>query len=348
MTGSRRRLIGFTGALIAALLVLIPSPAKAADSDYAPLDHPGPTLGTPEKSLAKALRCRGDFSSPKTPVLFVPGTGTTPDQAFEWNYGSYFRQEKRPYCTITMPEAARGDLQVNGEYVVYAIRRTYAKAGDRPIAVLGVSQGGMLPRWALRFWPDTRPMVAKQIGMAGDNHGTSKTQCSVSSPCTPAHWQQDPDSEFLQALNSRTETFEGIDYTSIYSYDDKTVPASSARLRGPGAITNVAIQDICPTASHDHLTVGTIDPVTHVLVMDALNHDGPADPRRVRRSVCQRLLMPGITLTDPEIVKVLGLIETAFNSVAPRIPGNPFRAPQATSEPAVRCFVYADGTCPTR
>ena len=30
----------------------------------------------------------------------------------------------------------------------------------------------MVPRWALRFWPDTRPMVDDQIGMAPSNHGT--------------------------------------------------------------------------------------------------------------------------------------------------------------------------------
>lgn len=36
-------------------------------------------------------------------------------------------------------------------------------------AVLGHSQGGMVMRWSLRFWPDTRAMVADVIGMAGSN-----------------------------------------------------------------------------------------------------------------------------------------------------------------------------------
>jgi hypothetical protein len=43
------------------------------------------------------------------------------------------------------------DIQTAGEYVVYAIRTMPAAYGGR-IDIIGHSQAGMVPRWALRFW----------------------------------------------------------------------------------------------------------------------------------------------------------------------------------------------------
>ncbi len=71
------------------------------------------------------------------------------------------------------------------------------------VDVLGHSQGGMVPRWALRFWPDTRPMVDDLVGMAPSNHGTDTAgTCSAGSGCAQAFWQQRAGSEFIKALNS--------------------------------------------------------------------------------------------------------------------------------------------------
>ena len=71
-----------------------------------------------------------------------------------------------------MPMHTLNDIQVAAEYLVHAIRRMHRLSGRR-IAVMGHSQGGMSMRWALRFWPDTRPMVDDVIGFAGSNHGTT-------------------------------------------------------------------------------------------------------------------------------------------------------------------------------
>lgn len=87
-----------------------------------------------------------------------------------------------------------GDIQVTGEYVVHAIRTVHQLSG-RQTDVLGFSQGGMLPRWALRFWPDTRPMVNAFVALDPSNHGTldSWTVCHVlwsrcaTSPTYAAH-----------------------------------------------------------------------------------------------------------------------------------------------------------------
>jgi putative serine esterase DUF676 len=51
---------------------------------------------------------------------------------------------------VTLPGTGMGDIQVAGEYVVYAIRTMHAAYGGR-IDIVGHSQGGMVPRWALRL-----------------------------------------------------------------------------------------------------------------------------------------------------------------------------------------------------
>ena len=181
----------------------------------------------------------------------------------------------------------------------------YATAGRR-ISIIGHSQGGMLPRWVLRFWPDTRAMVDDDIGFAASNHGTTGAEILCQIPCAAADWQQSDKSQFIAALNSYQETFPGISYTEVYSHIDEIVTpnsddtGSSSVHGGGGEITNVAIQDVCPADPSEHLAIGTQDYVAYDLAIDALEHPGPADPARAQAndpSICTPpplKLMPGI------------------------------------------------------
>jgi hypothetical protein len=226
-----------------------------------------------------------------TPVLLVPGTTLTPDDNFRDNYAAVFTAAGRPWCSVELPKKATGDIQVAAEYVVYAIRAMHAKAG-RKISVVGVSQGGVVPRWALKYWPDTRLMVDDLVGLVPDNHGTLLLNGVCAVACPAAFWQQRQGSRFMRTLNDGAETYAGISYTQMYSATDPVVipsigPAPSAALTtGDGAIRNVLLQDICPLhVVADHILVGSVDPVAHALVMDALNRSGPADPNSLPRSV---------------------------------------------------------------
>ncbi len=278
------------------------SPASARTHAYPPLDRPGPPLDVPASALAHSLSCTANLvSSGREAVLLVPGTTLEPTMNFGWNYERAFNAQHRPWCAVTLPQDAMGDIQVAGEYVVHAIRTMHARTGLK-IQILGHSQGGMVPRWALRFWPDTRAMVDDVIGMAPSNHGTVDAPfiCVAMVGCAPAIWQQQYGAPFIKALNSGAETFAGISYTDIYTQlDEIVVPnlsaaGSSSLHTGRGQITNVALQQICPAHVADHLLIGTSDPVAYALVMDALNHPGPAVPSRIHRSVCGRLLQPGV------------------------------------------------------
>jgi hypothetical protein len=332
---------GLIGAIAAASLL---APAAAGAVTYAPVDQPGPALTVPEGQLDAALQCSGNLASGPAPVLLVPGTGSNPQHNFSWNWEPALTNLGISWCAVTLPGNALGDIQVSGEYVVNGIRTMYQRAGRR-ISIIGHSQGGMIPRWPLRFWPDTRAMVDDQIGFAPSNHGTTGAGplCSIS--CAAADWQQSDKSEFIKAVNSHQETFPGISYTEIYSHFDEIVTpnsddtGSSSLHGGGGAITNVAIQDLCPADPSEHLAIGTQDLVAYDLAVDALQHPGPADPTRTAASdsgICTPLaLMPGINpVTYP----------TDLASAALDLATNTATAPAVKSEPPLACYVTA--SCP--
>lgn len=335
--------------LAIALLVATP-PALAVTPRYAPLDRPGPELSVPTATLAKALNCHGSFTANQLePVLLSPGTGVTPEQNFSWNYERAFTAQKRPWCALTMPFHTLGDIQIAGEYIVYAIRVMHARAGRR-IAILGHSQGGMSMRWALRFWPATRTMVDDVIGMAGDNHGTTSGNSGPQLPGNrpPAAWQQGAGSNFIKALNSGRETFPQVSYTEIFTHTDEEVQpsnndatATSRVTPGPN-VTNIAVQDICPADVNEHLLLGTIDPTAYALVMDALNHPGPANPARISRSVCAQIYQPGVDPTSAQTyINGLSAIPGVVGAAVPGF--NPFGAPMLSREPTLACYTTYAG-----
>jgi hypothetical protein len=251
-------------------LTSVREPASAALSSTfarcAPLDQPGPTLDITPATARKNLVCSHPKAPRGRPILMVPGTGTIPSVDYGWNYERAFRAERIAWCALTLPESANGDIQVAGEYVVSAIRTMAAVSGQK-IDVFGWSQGGMVPRWALRFWPDTRALVADVIGLAPSNHGTVAVAGVCRIACLPALRQQGTMSHFILALNSYAETFPGIAYTNIYTrHDDIVQPnldttGSSSLHTGGGVISNVALQDVCPANTARHFAIGTYDPV---------------------------------------------------------------------------------------
>jgi pimeloyl-ACP methyl ester carboxylesterase len=326
---------------MAAVAAALPAPGSAQAITYAPVDQPGPPLSVPQADLSASLTCNGNLAAPGPgPVLLVPGTGSNPPHNFGWNWEPALNKLGIPWCAVALPNNGLNDIQVAGEYVVNAIRTMYAQAGRR-IAVMGHSQGGMVPRWALRFWPDTRAMVDDQIGFAPSNHGTVDAEFACGFPCPASFWQQTDRAEFIKALNSSQETFPGISYTEVYTHTDEVVvpnlndQGSSSLHGGGGAITNVAIQDVCPLDLSEHLAVGTMDNVAYTLAIDALDHPGPADPSRIPSSVCSQPLMPGVNpataLTD-------------FASLSTDLAENIAAGPRVPAEPPLKCYVTA--SCP--
>ena len=333
-----------TWAALAALAGCLAAGGQAlAEVRYAPVDRPGPPLDVSRKALAESLRCTASVRrATRQPILLVPGTTLTPAANFSWNYERAFRALRFPYCTVRLPERANGDIQTAAEYLVYAIRRAHRASGRR-VDVLGYSQGGMVPRWALRFWPGTRALVDDDIGLDASNHGTLDAEyCSpLAGGCPAAFWQQRRSARFIAALNSIQETFPGVSYTEVYSRTDEVVtpnlgPAASSAVHGPGRIANVAVQEICPGDLSEHLAMGTYDPVGFALALDALTHPGPARPARIPVAVCAQAFQPGVDpATFPrDYAAFLGFIARSIAG-----------AERVGAEPPLRCYVFAAG-CP--
>jgi pimeloyl-ACP methyl ester carboxylesterase len=344
----RRLLTLLALALSAALTVGVtqaPSTAATGGPTYAPLNRPGPRLSVPAATIRSAMTCHGDPRSGPRPVYLNPATSVTGAENYSWNWEKVFDEQGRYWCTMTMPHHTFGDIQTAAEYIVHAIRTMHRRTG-RKIAILGHSQGGMSGRWALRFWPDTRAMVAEVIGMAPSNHGTKSLATCIPgvTTCVPAVWQQMYQSHFIRALNSRAETFAGIDYTNVYTKIDEVVtpPAGSGLTTGGGHVANIAVQSVCPADPNEHVLMGTVSPTVYGIVMDALTHRGPAVASRVPRSLCSRLYMPGV---DPAAVndniKPLLALPSLLSTMLPLVTFS--GAPMLKAEPGLRCYVYAAG-----
>lgn len=320
----------------AATLTCVPGPAVAAGPAFAPVDRPGPALSVPTAKLEAALACTGNVARGRQTVLFVPGTTVNPREDYAWNWFRALDKLGRPYCAVTLPFNTTGDTQIASEYVVHAIRSIYATTKVK-VQVIGHSQGGTEPRFALRFWPDLRAKVDDYIAFAATNHGSSLIRGLCAPTCAPALWQQIDNSAYIQAMNSHQETFAGISYTQIYTHLDQFVQPNlddtgTTSLTGPGDITNVATQDVCPANTAEHIAVGTYDPVAYALAMDALTHAGPADPARLAASVCDEVLMPGV---DPRTF--LTNLADAYNQIFISLTTDP----RVDAEPELKSYTQA-------
>lgn len=306
-----------------------------------------PALTIDSEVLDAALTCSDNLGTSAQPaVLLIPGTATTPETVHSWNYARAFTQQQRPFCTLELPESMLVDIQDSAEYFVHAVRVMHGTTG-RPVKVVGYSQGGMMPRWGIKHFPDIRPMVEELISLSASNHGTIIAEPTCNPDCAPAIWQQRDNANLIAALNSGGETFAGIDYTSVYTRNDEIVvpntgPEPSSALRDGGDnVRNIAIQEVCPTATSEHLAIGTYDPVAYALVIDALNHEGVADPERLPGAVAGQ---PG-TASACAMVTHEGVDQTQFVQNFAALNASIGEAiqngPRTTAEPPLRCYVDA-------
>ncbi len=269
--------------LALALTALLPATARAAE----------PALTVPRAQLAAALHCgEGVRDASRTPIMLVTGTGATGAEAYAIGR-PVFDAYGAPVCYVDFPNSTTADLQVSVQYLVHGLRVMARRAGRR-VAVFGISQGALLPRVALTYWPSLRRRVSDVVGAAGPHHGTTVPRAldcrRLRLACIPASWQQAAGSRFLRALNARGDETPGpTAWTTVRSSTDETVqpmtgPRPTAALSGA---TNVLIQDVCPGRAVSH--IGTaLDSVTFALIDDAIRHRGPAKVSRLPAGVCSR------------------------------------------------------------
>jgi hypothetical protein len=311
-------------ALLAAATVLA---AGLVDSAEATQAESGPRLQTPAAVLDDAISCPARLT--RKTVLLVHGTSVTADENWSWNYVKALPHEGFDVCTVQMPDRLLIDIQTTSEYVVHAIR-VVARRSGRPIDVVGLSQGALQPRWALRWWPDLRNLVDDYVSMAGTNRGSVFADASCVTDCIPSLWQQRTSgSMFLGALDRGDETPGSVSYTSVYSLTDEIIQPSApepvAAIRGA---SNIAVQDVCPGRYVGHVQSAS-DAAYFAVVLDALKHVGPADPSRVDRDYCTQTVMPYVDPKDAvvrtaEVYVFAGVVQGEHEKTSSEPPLRPY------------------------
>jgi triacylglycerol esterase/lipase EstA (alpha/beta hydrolase family) len=181
-----------------------------------------------------------------------------------------------------------GDIPASAAQLASFVNKVLAATGASKVDIVGHSQGGMMPRYYIKFLGGAAK-VDKLIGLAPSNHGTDldglvnlgnvlgllePINSALTTSCT-ACVQQEVGSSFMANLNSGGDTVPGVRYTVIESTGDEVVtPYTSAFLNGA---TNITVNNQCSSDMSDHLEIA-YDPIALADVLNALD---PAHPVKV-------------------------------------------------------------------
>jgi triacylglycerol esterase/lipase EstA (alpha/beta hydrolase family) len=167
------------------------------------------------------------------------------------------------------------------------VSRVRGATGSARVDIVGHSQGGMMPRYYLRFLGGAAH-VHRLVALAPSNHGTTVDGLAhlpgvpslLTTALGPSVRDQIKGSAFLRRLNRGGDTVPGVAYTVIEShYDEVVTPYRSAFLTG-SRVTNIDLQRQCPADVSDHLAI-SFDPNALHDVLNALD-PAHATPMRCR------------------------------------------------------------------
>jgi triacylglycerol esterase/lipase EstA (alpha/beta hydrolase family) len=254
---------------VAALTVGPAATASAADiSDLLPaVSPPG----------ANDFSCRPTAEHPE-PIVLVHGTFE--GAADNWAVVSP-QLKAAGYCVFALDygDRATGDIATSAAQLERFVDAVLAATGARKVSLVGHSQGGMMPRYYIKFLGGAN-VVDDLVGLAPSNHGTTNpgafvTGATVCEACA----QQMAGSAFLQQLNAGDETPGRVSYTVIETrYDEVVTPYTSAFLAGGANTANILLQDACPAEVIDHHEIPN-SALALRWTMQALGRPGPADPQ---------------------------------------------------------------------
>ncbi len=165
-----------------------------------------------------------------------------------------------------------------------------AATGAAKADLVGHSQGGMMPRYYLKFLGGASK-VNTFVGIAPDNHGTTLNGLTkllpyfpgaedVIASAAPGLADQVAGSAFLAKLNAGGDTVPGVHYTVIATrYDEVVTPYTSQFLSGSD-VHNVLIQNLCSADLSEHALLGLTDRIVFHEVANAL------DPAHATATTC--------------------------------------------------------------
>ncbi|WP_030212790.1 esterase/lipase family protein [Streptomyces bikiniensis] len=274
--------------LLTAAATLAPTAASAAP------DRAG-TVAAASSRGWNDFSCKPSAAHPR-PVVLVHGTfGNSVDN---W-LGLAPYLVNRGYCVFSLDYGqlpgvpffhGLGPVEASAGQLATYVDRVLAATGAPEVDLVGHSQGGMMPRWYLKFLGGADKVNAL-VGIAPNSHGTTLLGLTrllpyfpgvedLISSSTPGLADQVAGSPFVTRLNEGGDTVPGVRYHVIATqYDEVVTPYRSQFLSGPN-VTNVLIQDKCALDLSEHVAIGTVDRVTFHEVANAL------DPARATPTTC--------------------------------------------------------------
>lgn len=232
----------------------------------------------PVPAGANNWQCRPSASHPN-PVVLVHGTFVTMAENY-WSLAP--RLARAGHCVYAFNYGNRATNAVASSAVELSVfvDTVLRATGAQKVNLVGHSQGGMMPRYYLRYLGGAAK-VEELVGIAPSNHGTT-SPIVVPLGFTGTCWactDQVAVSAFLRLLNNPGDVVPGVHYTVLITRHDVIVtPYPSQALTGPAAqVTNVTLQRACPANFSDHANI-VHDPVATQWILHALDRNGPADP----------------------------------------------------------------------
>lgn len=284
---------------LAATAALIPTTAQAAPPTAAVTATTSTTAITATTAAATAGGGWNDYSCTPSdrhprPVVLVHGTfGNSVDN---W-LGLAPYLVARGWCVFSLDYGrlpgvpffhGLGPIEESARELSTYVDRVLEATGADEVDIVGHSQGGMMPRYYLKFLGGAGKVNAL-VGIAPSNHGTDLLGLTrlldhfpgaehLLGTHTPALRDQVAGSDFLRRLNAGGDTVPGVEYTVIATrYDQVVTPWRTQFLDGPG-VRNILLQDVCAADLSEHLTIALVDRLTFHLTANALD---PANARRV-------------------------------------------------------------------
>jgi triacylglycerol lipase len=259
------------GALLVVVLLGLTAPSYA-DPPPLPTSPLGEPVGANDWSCVPS-------AERSTPVVIVHGTFGDRRSLLDPLSAALVRAG---FCVFSLDYGNRGtgDIRESARQLGAFVAKVRRATGAAKVSMVGHSQGGMMPRFYIRFLGGAR-YVDDLVGLSPSNHGTSITGSGDSGAtgglCTSCS-QQTAGSPFLTRLNAGDETPGRVSYTQVTTrYDEVVVPYLSAYLAEGPRTTNVTIQDLCPADVAEHVLI-PMSPTAIAVTLDALTRPGPADP----------------------------------------------------------------------
>ncbi|MFE5892533.1 esterase/lipase family protein [Streptomyces sp. NPDC002285] len=243
--------------------------------------------------------CKPSTAHPR-PVVLVHGTFA--NSVDNWlGLAPYLKN--RGYCVFSLDYGqlpgvpffhALGPIDKSAEQLSAYVDKVLAATGAAEADLVGHSQGGMMPRYYVKFLGGATKVNAL-VGIAPNNHGTTLGGLAnllpyfpgaedLLSTATPALAQQMAGSAFMTKLNEGGDTVPGVRYTVIATkYDEVVTPYRTQFLNGPD-VKNVLIQDRCAVDLSEHALLGLTDRIAFHEVVNAL------DPARATPTTCASVI----------------------------------------------------------